>query len=81
MPVRRPEFLRRSPDEDTQWQEPLIAIDDGNRSWNFEGDDRIVRSAQPGTRVRAQMMTVSRRLARLKPIVSDFARPAPSRQD
>ncbi len=67
-------------DEDSSWLEPHIAIDDGLRSWNFAVDDATFRSAGPGTLVRAQMMTLSRKLTSLEPVVSDFARPAPSRQ-
>jgi hypothetical protein len=74
-------WQERRRDEDSTWLEPHIAIDDGLRSWNFAVDDRMFGSAQPGTLVRAQMMTVSRKLASLEPVVSDFARPAPSRRD
>jgi hypothetical protein len=73
-------WVEQRRDEDSSWLEPHIAIDDGLRSWNFAVDDGTFRSAEPGTLVRAQMMTLSRKLASLEPVVSDFARPAPSRQ-
>jgi Predicted membrane protein (DUF2207) len=64
-------------DEDSSWQQPHIAVDDGRRGWNLIPASPDFDQLGLGDRVHVQVLMQSGQLVSIHRLVSDITQPAP----